>query len=123
MKRLATHIAHVVKSLLLRIWCKHGDTRIASCPFTGFTYTTCTRCMKTFANKHNKSRHIKMNNCKPRSIFVYLKEKQERLAKQALEKELEIQSKSIEQTTENTGEASEINCNNHNNIIQYWDCT
>jgi len=29
---------------------------------------------------------------------------------------LEIQSKSIEQTTENTGEASEINCNNHNNI-------
>lgn len=30
---------------------------------------TCPRCMMYFSNRHNKARHIKRNNCKPRSII------------------------------------------------------
>ena len=30
---------------------------------------TCPKCMMRFANRHNKNRHIKANNCKARSII------------------------------------------------------
>ena len=36
---------------------------------TGIDSLTCPTCMKTFANRHAKSRHCKKNNCKPVSIF------------------------------------------------------
>lgn len=42
----------------------------------GVDSLTCTRCMTTFTDKGNKSRHLKKNNCKPISIFEYLKRKE-----------------------------------------------
>lgn len=41
----------------------------------GVDILTCPRCMKTFKQQPGKSRHIKNNKCKPRSIFEY-KERQ-----------------------------------------------
>ena len=38
----------------------------------GLDDLTCPRCMITFTNRHNKSRHIAKNNCEPRSI-IYAK--------------------------------------------------
>lgn len=38
------HFAKVAKYYINRIGCKHLDTRVASCPFTGYTYTTCSKC-------------------------------------------------------------------------------
>lgn len=35
----------------------------------GIDELTCPRCMKSFSNRHNKSRHIKADNCKARSII------------------------------------------------------
>jgi len=35
----------------------------------GINSLTCPRCMHNFTNYNNKSRHIKNNNCKPRSII------------------------------------------------------
>ena len=35
----------------------------------GIDELTCPKCMVTFTNRHNKSRHIIKNNCKPRSII------------------------------------------------------
>ena len=35
----------------------------------GLSILTCPKCMKTFSNRHNKSAHIKKNNCKARSII------------------------------------------------------
>jgi len=34
----------------------------------GLDDLTCHRCMISFTNRHNKSRHVAKNNCKPRSI-------------------------------------------------------
>jgi uncharacterized C2H2 Zn-finger protein len=41
----------------------------------GIDILTCPRCMRTFKHQQNKSRHIKNANCKPKSIFEYLKNK------------------------------------------------
>jgi len=46
MKRVLKHFVHVAKSYLVRIGCKHENTHKASCPFTGYTYESCDRCMK-----------------------------------------------------------------------------
>ena len=35
----------------------------------GIDILTCPRCMTSFSNSANKSRHIKRNNCEPRSII------------------------------------------------------
>ena len=35
----------------------------------GLDDLTCPKCMISFTNRHNKSRHIKRNNCKPKSII------------------------------------------------------
>lgn len=37
----------------------------------GVDIMTCPKCMKTFKHQPSKSRHIKDNRCKPRSIFEY----------------------------------------------------
>lgn len=42
--RYFKHFAKVAKYYVNRIWCKHLDFRVASCPFTGYTYTTCKKC-------------------------------------------------------------------------------
>ena len=52
---------------------KHYDHHIKIC--TGIDSKTCPKCMKTFTDRGNKSRHIKNNSCKPVSIFEYLKRK------------------------------------------------
>jgi hypothetical protein len=46
---------------------KHLDNHIKKC--NGLDSLTCPRCMKHFATHGSKSRHIKDNNCKPRSII------------------------------------------------------
>ncbi len=40
------HFIKVAGYYLNKIWCKHDETRVASCPFTGYTYTSCTKCAK-----------------------------------------------------------------------------
>ena len=35
----------------------------------GLDDLTCPKCMISFTNRHNKSRHIKRNNCRPKSII------------------------------------------------------
>ena len=39
----------------------------------GLNSLTCPKCMKTFSNRHNKSAHIKNNNCKAKSIIHAVK--------------------------------------------------
>ena len=39
---------------------------------------TCPKCMQTFKYRGNKSRHMKLNNCKPVSIFEYIKRQNEK---------------------------------------------
>jgi len=46
---------------------KHLDNHIKKC--NGLDSLTCSRCMYHFATHSSKSRHIKDNNCKPRSII------------------------------------------------------
>ncbi len=46
---------------------KHLDNHIKKC--NGLNSLTCPRCMKHFSTHGAKSRHIKDNNCKPRSII------------------------------------------------------
>jgi len=36
---------------------------------TGVDELTCPKCMISFTNRHNKARHMKKNNCQPRSII------------------------------------------------------
>jgi len=35
----------------------------------GLDELTCVKCMNSFANRHNKARHVKANKCKARSII------------------------------------------------------
>ena len=44
--RIIRHLLKVARSYAVRIGCKHVDTHTASCPFTGYTYETCNKCMK-----------------------------------------------------------------------------
>lgn len=44
--RIIKHFIKVAKSYLVRVNCKHVESHTASCPFTGYTYVTCNRCMK-----------------------------------------------------------------------------
>ena len=46
---------------------KHLDNHIKKC--NGLDSLTCPRCMYHFSTHSSKSRHIKDNNCKPRSII------------------------------------------------------
>jgi hypothetical protein len=42
--RIAKHFVKVAGYYLKRIACKHKDCHESSCPFTGYTYTTCVNC-------------------------------------------------------------------------------
>jgi len=44
--RIIKHFLDVAKALTQRAFCKHLDSSISSCPFTGITYTTCLKCLK-----------------------------------------------------------------------------
>lgn len=44
--RIIKHFYNVLRGMIRSITCKHKDFRVASCPFTGYTYTTCNNCMK-----------------------------------------------------------------------------
>jgi uncharacterized metal-binding protein YceD (DUF177 family) len=43
--KFAKHLLYVLSSYARKFSCKHEDLYIASCPFTGMTYTTCERCL------------------------------------------------------------------------------
>ena len=43
--RILKHFIKVAQGFIRSISCKHSDYRVASCPFTGYTYTTCNNCM------------------------------------------------------------------------------
>lgn len=44
--RYIKHFLKVSKWMLIRAFCKHDNYRVASCPFTRLTYTTCNHCGK-----------------------------------------------------------------------------
>jgi 4-hydroxy-3-methylbut-2-en-1-yl diphosphate synthase IspG/GcpE len=44
--RIIKHFVDVAKALTQRLFCKHTESSISSCPFTGRTYTTCLKCFK-----------------------------------------------------------------------------
>ena len=50
---------------------RHLENHTQKCK--GIDELTCPRCMISFTNRHNKARHIKVNNCKARSI-IYARE-------------------------------------------------
>ena len=41
---IVKHFIKVFKMYLRRITCKHTNFHDGSCPFTGYTYTTCDNC-------------------------------------------------------------------------------
>ena len=71
----------------------------------GIDDLTCPRCMISFTTRHAKSRHIKRNNCKPKSIIHARKPNQ-----QNIETQNNIKNQNIE--TQNNIE----NLENQNNI-------
>jgi hypothetical protein len=44
--RILKHFVWVAKGLAVRVFCKHDNQRVGSCPVTGLTYTTCNTCGK-----------------------------------------------------------------------------
>jgi hypothetical protein len=44
--KILKHFVKVAKMQVVRITCKHQDSNVASCPFTGMTYITCNKCWK-----------------------------------------------------------------------------
>lgn len=44
--RYIKHFIKVSKGIIVRAFCKHSNSRVASCPFTRLTYTTCHNCGK-----------------------------------------------------------------------------
>jgi len=44
--KIIKHFADVTKAFIKSIFCKHLESSISSCPFTGRTYTTCLKCFK-----------------------------------------------------------------------------
>jgi len=44
--KIIKHFIDVAKALTQRLFCKHKESSISSCPFTGKTYTNCLRCFK-----------------------------------------------------------------------------
>jgi hypothetical protein len=49
--RILKHFVKVAGYHVKRITCKHTDSHEASCPFTGYTYTTCINCGTRIAIK------------------------------------------------------------------------
>jgi hypothetical protein len=44
--RYIKHFAKIIRWTLIRAFCSHRESRVASCPFTRLTYTTCHNCGK-----------------------------------------------------------------------------
>ena len=44
--RTIKHFIDVTKALTLSLFCKHIESSVSSCPFTGRTYTDCLKCFK-----------------------------------------------------------------------------
>lgn len=42
--KIIKHLFKVARARAKALGCKHTDTSVASCPYTGLTYTTCNRC-------------------------------------------------------------------------------
>lgn len=42
--KIIKHLFKVARARARAFGCKHTDTSVASCPYTGLTYTTCNRC-------------------------------------------------------------------------------
>jgi hypothetical protein len=56
--KILKHFYKVAVGIIKSITCSHKELHSASCPFTGYTYTTCSNCgtrtgvSKTAAGKH-----------------------------------------------------------------------
>ena len=68
----------------------------------GLDDLTCHRCMISFTNRHNKSRHVARNNCKPRSIIYARKPNNNNI-------------ENIENIENNYNIETQNNIENHNN--------
>jgi hypothetical protein len=47
--KIFKHIVKMTKAYAIRLSCRHNDSQKGSCPFTGRTYTVCTKCKKRLA--------------------------------------------------------------------------
>jgi hypothetical protein len=52
--RIIKHFINVSKAFTQRLFCKHPDSSISSCPFTGRTYTMCLSCLKRIKSETTK---------------------------------------------------------------------
>jgi hypothetical protein len=52
--KIVKHFIDVAKALTQRLFCKHPESSISSCPFTGKTYTTCLKCFKKLNEEETK---------------------------------------------------------------------
>lgn len=52
--KIIKNFIDVAKSLTQRIFCKHLESSISSCPFTGRTYTNCLKCFKRLGSEETK---------------------------------------------------------------------
>jgi hypothetical protein len=44
--KIIKHFIDFTKTLTLSLFCKHTESSVSSCPFTGRTYTDCSKCFK-----------------------------------------------------------------------------
>jgi hypothetical protein len=52
--KIIKHFVDVAKALTQRLFCKHKEYSISSCPFTGITYTNCLKCFKRLKEEVTK---------------------------------------------------------------------
>ena len=52
--RIIKHFIDVAKAFTQRLFCKHNESSISSCPFTGRTYTNCLKCFKRLGSEETK---------------------------------------------------------------------
>jgi hypothetical protein len=45
---------NIAKVFKQRLFCKHKESSISSCPFTGKTYTVCLKCLKKLKSEITK---------------------------------------------------------------------
>jgi len=79
---------------------------------SGIDELTCPRCMKSFTNRHNKARHIKKNNCEPRSIIHARIPNQQNIENQTINNNI---INNIKTQNNNTTNNIKVNINNYGN--------
>ena len=52
--KIIKHFIDITKAFTQRIFCKHLESSISSCPFTGKTYTNCLKCFKRLGSEETK---------------------------------------------------------------------